>query len=133
MKQSEKICGLCQYWGDMRQMCQKDNTFVARVPVDWCGEGWWRKMSDITGKVEDYYFDDDLTYAEQRVVDKKDKTYIVFSYSQLNPIHMYCEAFDNKNHADLYVQDLPEDRLFGVFEASYDSNGNYWTTTEVDE
>ena len=133
MKQNEKICGLCQYWGDRKSMCQKEPTFVSRMPTDFCGEGWWKKMSDITGKVEDYYFDDDLTYAEQRVVDKKDKTYIVVSYSLLKSNDVCCELFDNRNHVDLYVRYLAEGRLSRIFEAYYDSNGSYWKTTEVEK
>lgn len=132
MKQNEKICGLCQYWGDRKSMCQKEPTFVSRMPTDFCGEGWWKKMSDITGKVEDYYFDDDLTYAEQRVVDKKDKTFIVVSYTPPG-YDVCCEAFDDRNHVDLYTSDLAKDRFFRIFEAYYDSNGSYWKTTEVEK
>lgn len=137
MKQNEKVCGVCEYYGEKKQMCQKDPVFVSHSVFEWCGEGWWRKMSDITGKVEDYYFDDELTYAEQRVIDKKDKTYIVVSYPHMFPIEetytVCCEMFDDRNHADLYISGLAEDRTVKIFEAYYDSNGSYWKTTEVEK
>jgi len=137
MTKDEKICRACLYYLHVEETdgeCRKSPTVVHKSDYDWCSEGWWKKFSDISGKVEDYELDDDgdLSYQEQKMVEKENKKYIVVSYKydEVWCESINCEVFNNKSIAELYINDLEKVEC-KLFETYWCDSEEYWSTKEV--
>ena len=144
MKQDQKICNNCMYFSLLSSVdgtCQYSSQFVQHSIMDWCGDGTWKSISNITGRVEEYTLcDNELSYEEERSVEKRDKGnkfYIVVRQNIHNGLDI-CEVFKEEYAARTFIieeqrRDTNEEANMNIhmYESYWVQSDEYYKTTEV--
>jgi hypothetical protein len=130
----EKICRGCMYYNPISEIgdsgkCQKSPVFIPHYGTDFCGDGYWKKFSELTGEIEEYWFDDEKSYNEERKKEEEKSAYIVFSSKRDK---RECEVFDSFYKAKTYRENQEEEeKSTRMFKTFWRETGEYWETSEV--
>lgn len=139
MKQSEKVCKTCLFYSGEVGECRYTHVFEDTREDDWCGDGAWKSMSKITGRMEEYTLcDSELSYEEERSVERMDRgnKFYVVTLSDIHNEGARCEIFKQEYAAKTYISeelriDKNETLKIRLYESYWVDSDECYETTEV--